>query len=99
MELTPSDRTRGALRLVSDVFPRRSIGEPAVRVDFVVVGHPMSGSGYGGSGIGERIDAHVVALEGFHERLGDTVAPRAFDRVKQGSRLSASAMSMVLAAA
>ena len=33
-------------------------------MDFVVVGHPIGDSGYGGSRIGERINANVVALVG-----------------------------------
>ena len=46
----------------------------------VVVLHPAVDEGEGGSGIRDRTDPDVVALEGFDESLGHAVAFRAFDR-------------------
>src|ERR1700680_1722096 len=46
----------------------------------IVVLHPDVNESKGGSGIRDRADLDVVALEGFDERFGHTVALRAFDR-------------------
>src|SRR5215472_13138826 len=48
-----------------------------MRVNGVVVLHPAVESG---SSIFNRADPNIIALEGFNERLGHTVALRAFDR-------------------
>ena len=46
----------------------------------VVVLHPAINEGESGSGIGDRADPDIVALEGLHEGLGHAVALGAFDR-------------------
>src|SRR5438874_10844970 len=70
-----------------------------MRVNGVVVLHPAIDQGESGSSIGDRVHPDVIALEGLHERLAHAVAFRAFERVKQGTRLSAKAVSIVLRAA
>ena len=46
----------------------------------MLVLHPAIDEGKSGSGIRDRADPDVVALEGFDERFGHAVALRAFDR-------------------
>ena len=50
-----------------------------MRVNGVVVLHPTIDESKGGSGIWDRADPDVIALEGLHECLGHAVAFRAFD--------------------
>jgi len=44
----------------------------------IIVLHPDVDESKGGSGIWDRVDQDVVALEGFDERFGHAVAFRAF---------------------
>jgi len=49
-------------------------------VNRIVVLHPAINEGEGSSGVRDRADANVIALEGLHESLGHAVTLRAFDR-------------------
>lgn len=59
-------------------FPRRLEGEPALGMELVVVGYPMSDCGECGLDIRGRAEANIVALECLCEHLCDAVALRAF---------------------
>jgi hypothetical protein len=71
--------------------------ETAVRVHLVVVFEPAIELGQERSGVGPSAEPNVIALEGFHERLGDAVRLRAAhgrearheaaDGVSEGDRL------------
>lgn len=78
MECTPSDRTRGWLKFSSDVFSGGEIPEPAGRMEFVAVVHPLFDFAFGRFGVRYRVDADVVRLEGYYEGFGHAVAFRGF---------------------
>ena len=65
LELTPSHRTRNGLG--KDVLPGRAITQPGMWVNGVVVLHPAIDQSKSRSGIEDRADPDIVALEGLHE--------------------------------
>ena len=74
----------------------RAHPEGVVRVHLVVVFEPAIELGQERSGVGAALSRSVIALEGFHERLGDAVGLRAAhgrearheaDGVSEGDRL------------
>jgi hypothetical protein len=67
MELPPSNRIRGWLRLGTDELTGRAHSQAFVGVDFVVVFDPDWELLENSSGIGPGVDAGVVALQGLHE--------------------------------
>ncbi len=99
LERSPSDRPADWLDNGSDVLPRGAETEAAVGVNLLVIGNPAFDGGKGSVRVGDGIDADVIALEGFDERLGDAVAFGAFDRGEAGTRSRASVRSTVLSAA
>ncbi len=62
-----------------DELDGRVVTERLVQVNSVVVVEPDGQPLHNGSGIRERTDANVVALEGSHECLGHAIALGAFD--------------------
>ena len=55
-----------------------------MRMFRVVILHPVIDARERGSGVGKRIDADIVALEGLHEGFGHAVALGAFHRREAG---------------
>jgi Transposase DDE domain group 1 len=63
--------------------------------NLALVFHPAIDESNGCSGVRDRADTHVIALEGFDERLGYAIACRAFDRCEARHSVQRQAISIV----
>ena len=83
------------MRLGSDELPWGAHSEPGVWVVFVVVVEPPGDLPERGERVRQRVDANIVALEGFDEASEMPFDSGLWTGVKQGTRLSAVTKSRV----